>query len=592
VPEPAPQPTPAEFKPHVFGKFFLLQRLAIGGMAEIYRAKVVGAGGFEKEMVVKRILRERSQDQGFIRMLVNEARLTVQLTHNNVAQIYECGAVDGNYFIAMELVAGISLREMLQAFTRAGATLRPEQAIYLTLQLLQGLDYAHRKVDAQGQPLRIVHCDVSPDNALVSWEGELKLLDFGIARAATSLSNYKEGMLMGKLGYVAPEQASVEATWDHRVDVFAAGVILYELLTRQKPFPKAGDVDSLIASRKARVVPPSEMSEGLPHELDAILARALAYDPEQRYPRARDFAEALVDVLFPTPHSAIQDLLAQRVQEVFANRIARERASRAHDALVMKVLQHVAEQTGEKPVAPPAAEPGRLVWPSAPTAAPRQQQPPVTTDPLAEVEITFPARAASSPAASPPRRPSAPASAPRGSPWLAGAAGAGAGLALAAGAFAWQAWTRGGALVVTSDPPGAAITLDGARLEAVTPAVVERVPLARGHLVLLEAPGRRAASATLEPDWLASAARVHLQLERGLGPLRVTSSPPGAAVRIDDRPAGVTPLTIPDVKLDERHRIDLTLAGYELDQFVVLPAQDGASFDRDLARRDRSRKRP
>src|SRR6266581_4605693 len=117
------------FKPSVFGKFFLLQRLAIGGMAEIYRAKVVGAGGFEKEMVVKRILPERSQDQGFIRMLVNEARLTVQLTHNNVAQIYECGAVEGNYFIAMELVAGISLREMMQGLTRAGRQLTPEQAI-------------------------------------------------------------------------------------------------------------------------------------------------------------------------------------------------------------------------------------------------------------------------------------------------------------------------------------------------------------------------------------------------------------------------------------------------------------------------------
>src|SRR6266567_3102619 len=286
-------PPPAEFKPHVFGKFFLLQRLAIGGMAEIYRAKVVGAGGFEKEMVVKRILPERSQDQGFIRMLVNEARLTVQLTHNNVAQIYECGAVEGNYFIAMELVAGISLREMMQGLTRAGRQLTPEQAIYLTLQLLQGLDYAHRKVDAQGQPLRVVHCDVSPDNALVSWEGELKLLDFGIARAATSLSNYKEGMLMGKLGYVAPEQASLETTWDHRVDLFAAGIILYELLTRQKPFPRATDVESLVASRKATVSAPSAIDDRIPQECDAILARALAYDPDKRYPTARAFADAL-----------------------------------------------------------------------------------------------------------------------------------------------------------------------------------------------------------------------------------------------------------------------------------------------------------
>ena len=187
--EPARETTPgsAEFKPHLFGKFFLLQRLAVGGMAEIYRARVPGAGGFEKELVVKRILPARAQDEGFIKMLVNEAKLTVQLTHSNIAQVYECGTIDGNYFISMELVNG-DLPQGDDGGVRAGrnADLTPEQAIYLVLQLLQGLDYAHRKTDGQGNPLRIVHCDVSPDNALVSWEGEVKLLDFGIARAATA----------------------------------------------------------------------------------------------------------------------------------------------------------------------------------------------------------------------------------------------------------------------------------------------------------------------------------------------------------------------------------------------------------------------
>src|SRR5512139_121853 len=172
-------------------------------MAEIYRARVAGADGFEKELVVKRILPARSQDHGFIKMLVNEAKLTVQLTHNNIAQIYECGKIDGTYFIAMELVNGVSLKDLMTAFARAGTPLSPEQSIFVVLQLLQGLEYAHRRADPQGNPLRVVHCDVSPDNALVSYQGEVKLLDFGIARAAAEgLSNYKEGMLMGKLGYV------------------------------------------------------------------------------------------------------------------------------------------------------------------------------------------------------------------------------------------------------------------------------------------------------------------------------------------------------------------------------------------------------
>src|SRR5512142_443671 len=122
-------------------------------MAEIYRAKLVGAGGFEKELALKRILAHRAQDTGFIRMLVNEAKLTAQLTHSNIAQIYECGAVDGTYFIAMELVNGVSMKEMMAAFARAGTQLTPEQAIYVVLQLLQGLDYAHRKTDLGGEPL-------------------------------------------------------------------------------------------------------------------------------------------------------------------------------------------------------------------------------------------------------------------------------------------------------------------------------------------------------------------------------------------------------------------------------------------------------
>jgi len=399
---------PPAFRPHVFGKFFLLQRLAVGGMAEIFRAKIVGAGGFEKELVLKRILPERSRDENFIRMLVNEAKLTVQLTHGNVAPIYECGAVDGVFFIAMELVPGVSLKELLAALPRAQASLSPEQSIWIVLQLLQGLDHAHRKTDAAGQPLRIVHCDVSPENAMLGFEGEVKLLDFGIARAAAGLSNYKDGMLMGKLGYVAPEQASVERTWDQRVDVFASGILLYELLTKQKPFPRATDVESLVASRKAHVVPPSTLDDRLPRELDAIVARAIAYEPEARYPDARSFAEALVDVLFPTPHTAIQESLATLAKQLFADRIERQRTARAHDALVMKVLA------------------GTLRADAAPEA-------PLPEDPLPQLAIE-PARRPPARFRPPPRTPPAPRGlSPRRAVALALAAAiAGSGATLAA----------------------------------------------------------------------------------------------------------------------------------------------------------------
>ncbi len=548
----------AEFRPQVFGRYFLLQRLAVGGMAEIYRAKMGGAGGFEKELVIKRILPARSQDQGFIRMLVNEARLTVQLTHNNIAQIYECGAVEGTYYIAMEQVHGVSLKDMMVAFGRAGAQLSPEQAMFLVLQLLQGLDYAHRKTDAEGRPLKIVHCDVSPDNALVSYEGELKLLDFGIARAATGLSNYKEGMLMGKLGYVAPEQASLEKAWDHRVDIFAAGIILYELLTKQKPFPRATDVETLIESRRAKVVPPTAFDDRLPREIDTIIQRALAYDPEKRYPSARAFADALVDVLFPTPHSAIQDLIGQQMQQVYGERITRQRAARAHDALVMKVLSHVAAKEAE--------ERGDPETPSAPGLLPGDPAPELTPQPVRHRTTS--------------RRDLRPVYVGL-SPGRALLVGGLAGAVIAGSFLGTALWMRTGTLVVTSDPPGARVTVDGVAAPA-TPAVIEGLSLHEPHRVVVSAQGRRSATHTVAPDLWNPHARYHATLPSAFGAVRLESEPSGAEVRFDGKALGRTPLTVPDVELGERHRVDLTYPGREIDQFVVLPETDGRSFRRVL----------
>ncbi len=570
---PAQTPAAPEFKPHVFGKFFLLQRLAVGGMAEIFRAKVAGAEGFEKELVVKRILPARSQDQGFIQMLVNEAKLTVQLTHNNVAQIYECGSIDGTYFISMELVNGVSLKDMMVSFARAGTAITPEQAIFMVLQLLQGLEYAHRKTDGQGNPLRIIHCDVSPDNALVSWQGEVKLLDFGIARAATGLSNYKEGMLMGKLGYVAPEQASLDRPWDHRVDVFAAGIILYELLTKQKPFQRAVDVESLIQSRLGKVVPPSSIDERLPRELDTIVLRALAADPDDRYPDARSFGDALVDVLFPTPHSAIQDHLGRQMHAVYAERIARQRAARAHDALVMKVLRNVAEQQRA------------AVYDSvarAETTGPLHAPSPLSELGTPSIDIDVDRAAPRPPPLGPERIRTIRVGGGR-----ALLVGLLSGLAVAAAGFAAAPWIREGALVVSTDPPGARVTLDGNPVPGTTPLVIEGIRLSVSHRIEAVAPARRAAVVEVgaEPGRLART--VHLALPSALGAFTVESDPPGAELRVDGKLLGRTPFTVTDVTVDERHRIDLALPGHDVDQFVVLPEKDGTRFVRKLVPRPR-----
>ncbi len=552
----------AEFRPHVFGKFFLLQRLAVGGMAEIYRSRVPGAAGFEKELVVKRILPARAQDQGFIKMLVNEAKLTVQLQHNNVAQIYECGIIDGNYFISMELVNGVSMKEMMLAFARSQTALSPEQAIFIVLQLLQGLDYAHKRTDSQGRPLEIVHCDVSPDNALVSWEGEMKLLDFGIARAATGLSNYKEGMLMGKLGYVAPEQASLETRWDHRVDIFASGILLYELLTQQKPFPKATDVESLIASRKTKVVPPTRIDPRLPKDLDPIIAKALAYDPAKRFSDARKFADALVDVLFPTPHSSVQELLGRQMQQVFSDKISKQRQARAHDPLIMKVLANAAAQ--QHASYQPLSGAGVAATTPSPLASP-----PIDTTPS-------PRRAQA--------RPPRPRTVVKDGVRLSTAFLFGLVVA-AAGAVALhfgEIWIRPGVLVVSSEPPGAPVSLDDKPTGLVTPAVVEGVVLSRAHEVTVGGGSLKQVSIPLEPEPGRMVRRVHAKLTSALGVVTIESDPPGADVQFDGRAVGRTPVSVPSVRLDDSHRIDLRLAGFEIDQFVVQPDSDGARFARKL----------
>jgi hypothetical protein len=405
----------------------------------------------------------------------------------------------------------------------------------------------------------------------------VKLLDFGIARAAaeSQLSNYKEGMLMGKLGYVAPEQASLEKRWDHRVDIFAAGIILYELLTKQKPFPKATDVESLIESRRAKVVPPTAIDPRLPKDVDAIIAKALAYEPEDRYADARSFADALVDVLFPTPHSTIQDHLGQQMKQVFAEKITNGRKGRAHDPLIMKVLTNAAEMRAQAEAGLPA------ITPLPGSFAPSMDHGP---DPVSHAQQDA-ARAA--------RRAPQVRIVHRGVPlrWavLVGLLLAAAGVA---GYHFGAPWLRPGVVVVTSDPQGLDVTLDGQKTGQVTPAVLDRVLLSRPHAVAVSGTGVRAASAQTAPRAGELVARVHLRVESTLGALTVESIPPGADVTLDDKPAGRTPAVLAGVRLDQRHRIDLALPGFDIDQFIVLPEKDGVRFTRRLTRLDPKAKPP
>ncbi len=250
-------------KPIVFGKYLLLERLNVGGMAEVFTAKAFGVEGFERILAIKKILPTMAEDEEFITMFIDEARISVQLNHANVVHIHELGKHDDAYYIAMEYVSGKDLRALLERFRRRREIMPTAMAVFVASKMCEGLDYAHRKKDARGQELHIIHRDVSPQNILVSYEGEVKIIDFGIAKAANRSQKTQAGILKGKFGYMSPEQVR-GLPIDRRSDIFAVGVILYEMLTGEKLFVGESDFSTLEKVRNAEVPLPRQFNPNIP----------------------------------------------------------------------------------------------------------------------------------------------------------------------------------------------------------------------------------------------------------------------------------------------------------------------------------------
>ncbi|MBN2493417.1 MAG: serine/threonine protein kinase [Deltaproteobacteria bacterium] len=316
--------------PTQFGKYTLCERLAVGGMAEIFRAKMYGVDGFEKNLVVKQILPQYARNREFIQMFVDEAKITVSLSHGNIVPVYELGQYEGTYFIAMDWVDGRNLGEILDAGLDQDNHLSLPHALFIASELLAGLDYAHRKTDDQGRLLHIVHRDVSPQNVLISYEGEVKIVDFGIARAATKVHETRSGIIKGKFGYMAPEQASGGEV-DARSDVFAVGILLYEMLTLERLF--AGDNDAVVLDRvkRADVPTPSRVNPKISPQLDAIVFKALAADPANRYQSADEMRRELSRFLYSMSEEASPKTLSAYMKALFAEDIARHRVERAQE---------------------------------------------------------------------------------------------------------------------------------------------------------------------------------------------------------------------------------------------------------------------
>jgi eukaryotic-like serine/threonine-protein kinase len=321
-------------QPRTFGPYTLLRRLAVGGMAEIYVASTPGLGGFEKLAALKLVHPHLAADPQFVRMLIEEAKILVLLTHANIAQVFDLGCIDDTYYIAMEFVDGLDVHGLQTVSQRLQQPLPIAVCTYVVAEMLNGLDYAHRKRDANGKPLNIVHRDISPQNVVVSQAGEVKLVDFGIAKTALQSERTAAGVIKGKYFYMSPEQAWGDPA-DRRSDVFATGILLHEMLTGHMLYT-GRSVPELIANvRKAEIPRPELLRPDVSDSLSAIVMRALEREPRARFQSAIDMGEALRDFLY----SAFPAYNAGKLGE-FVLRMATE-----------------AERANEKPAGAEAASP-------------------------------------------------------------------------------------------------------------------------------------------------------------------------------------------------------------------------------------------
>ena len=336
------------------GKYKLVRLIASGGMAEVYLARQAGAAGFEKLVCLKRILPHLARDKQFVEMFLNEARLAARLDHPNIVSIFDLGEANGNYFIAMEFIDGPSLRAAAKRALERGERLPIPEIVKIVSMAAAGLHYAHELTDASGKPLGLVHRDISPDNVLVHRNGAAKVVDFGIAKAASSSSSTRTGTLKGKIAYMPPEQLRGDPL-DRRTDVFALGVVLYEMLAGRRPW--AGDSEVSLIGRIMTEDPPplSTLRPDAPAGLVAVLDRALAKDRAARYASCHDLQADLEALLVSLGQTITQARISDFAKS-YADPIA---APDEKTGAAMQALEAEMNGTGEVRPVPARRVPGQ-----------------------------------------------------------------------------------------------------------------------------------------------------------------------------------------------------------------------------------------
>jgi serine/threonine protein kinase len=581
-----------DFEQKQFGKYFLLKKIAVGGMAEIYKAKTYGVDGFEKQLVIKRILPHCSADKDFITMLIDEAKLSVLLSHANIVQVYDLGKVGEDYYISMEYIHGVNLRDMMYKCREEQMLLPHDISVYIASEICKGLDYAHRKTNQNNKPLGIVHRDISPQNVLISYEGEVKIGDFGIAKAAMNISHTMAGILKGKIAYMSPEQAMGKKI-DYRSDIFSTGILLYEMLTGTKLYTGESQFEVLKKIRSLEMTE-ENLPDSIPKKLRPVVAKALSHDIDSRFQHAGDMQIELTKYLYSTYIDFSPRKLAKSIGKLFEKEIEDEQTQLAGSIEDMTGSVNAIEGAKQmdivrrEPSVPPQTDAKNV------TLSKEEKVSEKDYDTIVGTSKRIKKTKAKSPA--PPPKPGKSGSLLKTLIALAVTAG------LAWGAIKIlphidfpddeskivkevdQKPEKFGSTEVTSEPSSANIFLDGKDTGRRTPATLEGLSIGKRYIVRIEKEGYGPEDREVRivsPETVS----VNFTLSEPKGVINIITDPPGAAIMLDNKLTGeTTPHMLENLPVGIDIRITLSKPGYEdFEQILTLTSTKPQKLSTKLA---------
>jgi serine/threonine-protein kinase len=344
-------------------RYRVVDRLEAGGMAEVFKGEALSVQGFRKQVAIKRVLPHLAQNKNFIAMFLDEARLGARLSHANIVTVFDIGAADNTFFIVMEFVDGCNLKALIEHFRTMGRRMPVKESVYLCMETCRGLSYAHEITDDDGNLLHIVHRDISPPNILLSKRGEIKVTDFGLAKATTQLEKTDPGVVKGKFSYLSPEAALGEPI-DGRADIFALAIVLWELLAGRRLFLGETDYQTVKLVQQAKVPSLTRLNPEVDSELEALVMKGLARDPRERFQNARDFGDGLAGYLFGKQMKVTSYDIANIVKEVVErkSKVSKPQEASIIDRLIQEELLRFTSidevessgglVTGESPLSP------------------------------------------------------------------------------------------------------------------------------------------------------------------------------------------------------------------------------------------------